>query len=239
MEYTIAIPERLYSELTAHIGRSKNEAAAYLLCRRSSTDREIRLLARRLLPVQPADILAASRTRMSIRSSSFMSAMKEADRSKSSFVFVHSHPDGPPTHSIQDDREEPSLFRTAYNRIGNSGPHASLVLSGTERLVGRVWNEDGTTSPLSTIRVVGQRLRFWHQGGAEVPADIFDRHVRAFGEALQPVLRRLNVGVVGCGGTGARLRASGAVPPAALSRAAKRLRKASSAGALWSAAYSG
>lgn len=202
MRYTITFPEALHRGLLQHLEDSENEAAAYLLCRQSASANEVRLLPRKLLPVAGADIISTSRTHMSIRSRSFLSAMKEADRLKCSFVFVHSHPGGPRKHSAQDDAEETMLFRTAYNRIKNSGTHGSLVVDGGGSIVGRVWLANGTQVRVSTIRVIGSRFRFYFEDLHEVPTDIFDRHIRGFGSEIQPMLSNLHIGVVGAGGTG-------------------------------------
>lgn len=202
MEYTITFPERLHAELLAHLSRSKDEAAAYLLCRRSETEQETRLLVRRILPVAAHELISTSPSHMSIPSASFLPAMKEAERTKSSFVFAHSHPNGPRGHSNQDDREEATLFRTAYNRIRSVVPHGSIVVAGADGLVGRVWLEDGTTRPLSRVRIIGSKFRFFQEGSTDLPTEFFDRHIRAFGKDLQPILQNLNIGIVGCGGTG-------------------------------------
>lgn len=202
MRYTITFSARLYADLTKHLNASRTEAAAYLLCRRSISDQEIRLLPKKFIPVLDKEIISSSRTHMSIQSASFRAAMKEADALKCSFLFVHSHPDGPNGHSPQDDKEEATLFRTAYNRISNSGPHGSIVITGAGDVTGRVWLPDGSTAEIALTRILGNKFRFLHRGSAEVLANHFDRHVRAFGPDLQPVLSRLHVGIIGAGGTG-------------------------------------
>jgi molybdopterin/thiamine biosynthesis adenylyltransferase len=139
--------------------------------------------------------------------------MKRAHQQRAAFVFVHSHPNGLAEFSPQDDLEEQKLFRTAYNRIDHPGPHASLVLTNAEHPLGRVWLGGGGTAPIDTIRVIGNRFRFYRlnqthsQVGGSAGAKVedltfFDRQIRAFGPDLQPILSSLIVGVVGAGGTG-------------------------------------
>jgi hypothetical protein len=193
--------DRLCESLTAAPGV---ENAAYLVCRMSRAESEVRLLVREVIPVQREHILEASAAHMKIASISFRSAMKRADVQKSAFVFVHTHPPGHPQHSAQDDREEAPLFRTAYARIHNDAAiHASLILSGGKISGARVWLPDGTVGPMERVRIVGNRFRFWFSKADEEPIpEFFDRQVRAFGSELQPLLRRLRIGVVGAGGTG-------------------------------------
>jgi len=193
--------ERLQQSLTSF---PAVENAAYLICRLSRSESEARLLVREVIAVQRDHIVEASAVYMKIASISFRTAMKQANARKCSFVFVHTHPEGKPDHSGQDDREEKPLFRTAYSRVHNDAAiHASLVFCGSKISSARVWLSDGTFQPIERVRIVGKRLRFWfsRMDDQEIP-EFYDRQVRAFGHELQALLRKLRVGVVGSGGTG-------------------------------------
>lgn len=204
MRYSITFAEDDYRSLTDHLHHAgSTEQGAYLLCSLSVTESESRLLIREVIPVLPEEIISASGSHMEIAPQSFMRAMKRADAGHFSFVFVHSHPDGPVCHSRQDDVTEPSLFRTAYTRISGRAIHASIVCSGVDHPRARVWHADGTTSPVDVIRIIGNRFRFLHRNPQEnASAEIFDRQVRAFGPEIQHLLKRLHIGIVGNGGTG-------------------------------------
>jgi molybdopterin/thiamine biosynthesis adenylyltransferase len=203
--YTLTFLEADYGRLReALVSIQKVENAAYLICRISRSESEVRLLVREVIPVQREHILEASAAHMKIASISFRAAMKRADAQKSAFVFVHTHPNGYPNHSPQDDREEAPLFRTAYARIHNdSAIHASVVVCGEIISSARVWLPDGSVRPIERVRIVGNRFRFWFSETDDNPIpEFFERQVRAFGRNLQPLLRRLRIGVVGAGGTG-------------------------------------
>lgn len=202
MKYTLTFTGQVHQQLEAHLFSSSNEAAAYILCRRSVTQNETRLLTKQLLLVPEKEVLSASGTGMSITQASFLRAIKEADRLKCSFILVHSHPDSVPAHSEQDDMEERSLFRTAHARIHNDGPHASIVATRAGKLTGRVWLEDGSVVPISTFRIIGNQFRFIHRETGEALPVQFDRQVRAFGPDMQSALSKLHIGIVGAGGTG-------------------------------------
>lgn len=204
VHYSITFVDEIYSRLVDHLlDGSKIEKAAYLLCGVSESAQEIRLLAREFLPVGQEEVIESSPVHMKIVSRSFLRAMKRADSSKQCFVFAHSHPPEIPRHSLQDDKEEASLFSTAYNRIHSSRPHASLVFTGPQEVVGRVWLDDGSTPAIDVIRIVGNRLRFIFRSDAlQLDLTLYDRQVRAFGKDLQGILRRLRIGIVGVGGTG-------------------------------------
>src|SRR5712664_2940130 len=118
MRYTITFGEDHFHALTTHLFADRTtERAAYLLCSLSSTEIEERLLVREFIPVNASDLEEASDRHLVIPQTSFLPAIKKAAIGNLCFVFVHSHPDGFPSHSPQDNKEEPKLFRTAYNRI--------------------------------------------------------------------------------------------------------------------------
>lgn len=202
MRYTITFNEDDYSRLTLHLFEDRTvEQAAYLLCGVSRSDEEVRLLVREVLPAN--DILEASPHHMKIPSRSFTRALKKADLRNESFVFVHSHPPEADGFSPQDDVQEKELSRTASNRIKNPGPHGALILSRPEKPLGRIWLKGGGFALVESVRIMGRRFRFYfgESGKDEIPP-FFDRQVRAFGKEIQILLGRLNVGVVGAGGTG-------------------------------------
>lgn len=205
MQYSMAIQAQLYEVLQSHLFlRRDTERAGYLLCRLATGPEDIRLLATEFIPVEDTDIVSSSRVHMSIRSQSYLRAMKRANEKRCCFVFVHSHPAGVAEHSHQDDIEEVKLFKTAHIRIEGASVHGSLVLSAPDRPIGRVWLPDGTHAPIHSIRIIGNQIRFFSFYEDEDCPDleIYDRQVRAFGRDLQSILKKLRVGVVGAGGTG-------------------------------------
>ncbi len=203
MRYSVTFLEKDYETLEAHLAASNDEQAAFLICRTAQTDGETRLLVREFLPVTGEDIIEQSPVHMKIAPRAYTSAMKRANEENSCLIFVHSHPNGYPDHSGQDDVEEAKLFKTAYTRIRTPGVHGSLVLTSQGLSSARVWLPDGTSTDIERIRIIGRRARFWFsdQGAAELP-QFFDRQVRAFGPDIQRLLSRLRVGIVGVGGTG-------------------------------------
>jgi len=196
MRYTLSFLDGNYNELLGHLSASPHEQAAYLLCGLSVSDLETRLLTRCVIPVDTNDILEQSPTHMSIRSQSFLRAMKKANAAESCFVFVHSHPAHCLKHSTQDDREERKLFETAYNRIHAANlVHASLVISDPQKPVGRVWLDGGRTETIDAVRNLGRRSKFYFASGLNhnIDTTFHDRQVRAFGVELQPLLKRLTI----------------------------------------------
>lgn len=203
MRYTLSLTEETHERIAQLFDGSGLERAGYLFCRTSVTRHETRLLGREFIPVDPSAIDYASSKQLVIDASSYTRAMAYADRTQQNIIFVHTHPAGPLEHSSRDDREERRLFKTIFNRVHGPSVHGSLVLTEPQHLVGRVWVKSGATYPLDRIRILGKRFRFIDNGTSLDPRpDLFDRQILAFGEDTQRLLRRLNVGIVGGGGTG-------------------------------------
>jgi hypothetical protein len=202
MYYTLTIPDFQHDELEGKVfSRPGLEGAAYLLCGRSVTDNETRLLVREVIPVSEEHYLRRESDRLSIDSASYTAVAKRASTLGATVVFVHGHPLGPPVFSDQDDREEPKLMGFLSARCPGV-PHGSLVLTPGSLGHGRVWTSEGW-SRIERLRVIGRRFRFLDSFPDETPLpDFFDRQVRAFGPDIQRLLRRLHVGVVGVSGTG-------------------------------------
>ncbi len=182
------------------------ERAAILRCRTSITGDEVRFLIRGAHYFEGDQLNHATAHDVSIKSTAFMSVLKEANRRREAIIFVHSHPGGDPTFSPQDDRTEPPFFRTAFLRIQQAQAHGSLVFSDPASFAGRVYLPDGATAPLDDLRIIGRRWRFLRaataNAGDEPIAEFYDRQIRAFGSDIQRTMGRLHIGVVGAGGTG-------------------------------------
>lgn len=122
-----------------------------------------------------------------------------ARRSGMGLVLAHTHPlsTASPVFSRLDDIGEVALARFLNGRIPEL-QHLALVVSPgglRARLLGV-----GPEVPVWAVGADIERL----SGGSAVPpaAPVYDRQVRAFGEAGQHVLQGLRVGIVGLGGTG-------------------------------------
>jgi len=203
MTHSISFLEQQYEALLAIIfAKPEVEGAAYVLCGRSSTDEEERLLVREIIPVREDHYLRRTNVRLSICSDSYVPVAKRARELKQSILFVHSHPNGLPEFSLQDDDEESRLIDFFYSRAPE-GMHGAVVISGREAIAARI-TRAGIRLKVRRIRVIGKKFEFFdpsNEGEAPLP-EFFDRQVRAFGPDIQRLLARLHVAIVGAGGTG-------------------------------------
>lgn len=184
-----------------------DEIAGVLIVGKVENPDELRLVAREFRPAPTAAYLEQSPRRLRLSSAGYMSALSSADSLKASAIFVHSHPADEPAMSPMDDVVDERL-RSPFQIRTKSPLYGSLVLQAAPdgfRFSGRVWREDELIGPISTLRELGKHFRFTSaiDDPEPLPAPAtFDRQVRAFGTAMQALLSRLHIGVVGCGGTG-------------------------------------
>lgn len=206
MTVTLAVTEEIWDELIGAL-ESDVETAAFLLAGVADSKDELTLLGRGISWVPDEAYVERDERHMVISSAGFVPALKAAHDDSSVPVFVHTHPQGKPQPSDLDDIVDERLREPAQLRSGQTR-YAHLIIGGTRispRFTGRLYNEVGDILEISRVRIIGRRfqlLRAADQPEPEVDLDVFDRHVRAFGEDGQKLLAQLRVGVVGLGGTG-------------------------------------
>lgn len=174
------------------------EGAAFLLCGQSVSKHAVKLIVHAVVPIGDEDFLRREAYGLSIASSALTRVAKLARYESLSVIFAHSHPEGVPEFSEQDDREEARLVPFLQARVPDR-VHGTVVL--TERHIqGRLYAPDQVA--VDEVIVVGDRIRSWTPRPAGDVEPFFDRQVRAFGPDIQRLLHRLRVGIVGAGGTG-------------------------------------
>jgi molybdopterin/thiamine biosynthesis adenylyltransferase len=188
----------------ALLAEAPNEAAVVVLARpvRSPTD-GWRLIAYDFVRPTSADYQVQSPTRVQLSPAFVAGVLKRVERDGASAFFAHSHPfAGVPGPSSVDLAGEAEMFPFLQARAPDS-PHGRLIVSPN----GFHASMTLPTGENARLRVfeVGQRLVEYYEapeGAPDSQSTRFDRQVRAFGDEGQRVLRKLNVAVVGAGGTG-------------------------------------
>lgn len=174
------------------------EGAAFLLCGQSVTDDMVKLVAHAVIPIADQDFLRREHDGLTITSHALTRVAKLARYEGLSVVFAHSHPEGVPDFSAQDDREEVRLLPFLQARVPGR-VHGTVVLT-ENHIRGRLYVPEQV--PVQDIIAIGHRMRSWTPPGPEAIEPFFDRQVRAFGPDIQRVLNRLRIGIIGAGGTG-------------------------------------
>ena len=208
MKASLTLQKEHLNELQRQVFNSDGaEGVAYLLCGSSSItadpwrgEPERRLLSYDVAPAE--DVVSASPTHITWRTDSFVQLLKRAQTEKLAVGIVHSHPNGFAQFSEQDDRNEPGLLELAQHRNGGTTTLLSLLLT-PDTINARLWSKNGEVVPLSMIRTIGPRIGLDYERGQDVETpEVWDRQALAFGAALNTDLHNLQIGIVGCGGTG-------------------------------------
>lgn len=194
-----------YATIRAHLFPGDgNEAAVIGLCGRLDAAPHRRLLLRDIHPV-PYEVCTA-RSPVSVRwPVSWLDPLLErAERENLSIVKFHSHPSDYDCFSEVDDHSDHHLFEGIQAWFDRDLPHASVVMIEDGRLFGRTIEGAGVFTPLKTIAVVGDDIRFWHHEPPALPERLtgVGRQAAAFGSRMTAELSALSVAVVGASGTG-------------------------------------
>lgn len=185
------------------------EASAYLLCGESSITSDPwerrsrrRLTSYEVMPVPPEDTISASRQHVTWSTASFVRLLRRAKEDGLIAGIVHTHPDGPPAFSLQDDNNERELMQLARNRNGEGAALLSMLLHDANGIRARLWPDLNGPIDASSTSAVGHRFTFYGNALPASGSEAFARQALVFGDDLSARLRAMRIGVVGCGGTG-------------------------------------
>lgn len=159
-----------------------------------------RLTSYDVIAIPDQDRISASDRHVTWSTTSFVRLLRKAKEGRLTPAIIHSHPRGPAEFSAQDDRNERDLVKLAQNRNGPEASLLSILLTGDGQIVARLWIDDGEPVEVQ-VRSVGRRMKFY-SALPRSDVDFLARQALAFGPALNETLRRMRIGVVGCGGTG-------------------------------------
>lgn len=208
MTVSIVIPQTMIEEIRSIAVLPVETAGVMLAGIAEAPNGDIRLLARQMRWVNEDAYARREWDRLTIRSDGYVPALGEAESLAATGIWVHTHPgeDGLPQPSLHDrrvDREIEDLFR-----IRSGSPYyGALIISPRPSdlaFTGHLQRQDGPALKIERLWQVGDRWHLVRAFDSVLPqlSPIFDRHVRAFGPAVQQTLSDLRIGIVGCGGIG-------------------------------------
>lgn len=173
---------------------------------------DVRILARRLDWVSEDAYLAREHDRLSIASIGYVHALGRAEAEGDTCLWLHTHPgDGALPIPSEHDRVVDTRIADLFRLRTNSSYYGTLIVSPSGAdlaFTGYIEDQDGARRPIERIWEVGDRFRSTRAFDGAQDASLadelhrYDRHIRAFGPAIQQTLGDLRVGIVGCGGTG-------------------------------------
>lgn len=208
MTVTLVLPESISKQID-HISQQPLETAGVLLVAVvNDSEGGLRLLAREYHPVKDDAYLRRQEDCLSIASSGYVSALARAEQLNATAMWVHTHPgDGSsPMPSSHDDVVDTQLAETFRLRSGTDFYGALIFspLGSGLQFTGHIAVDRGPKLQIDRMWEVGDQFRLTYSARSEKPVapSMFDRNIRAFGEAVQATLSDLKIGIVGCGGTG-------------------------------------
>lgn len=198
IELTISKTEA--DRVSKEILSDETERCAMLFASRSDcTDGRLRFIVREVRIPGPENYTHQSGISAELNPAFVAEVSKRAQMRGDSIVFVHSHPgEALPEFSEVDDMGENRLSN--FLAIRTPGiPHGAVVVSAAGWR-GRLL---GTLEPMKIVSLGERREVFFDPTikDKSVP-QLFDRQVRAFGEAGQRLIGSITVAIVGLGGTG-------------------------------------
>jgi molybdopterin/thiamine biosynthesis adenylyltransferase len=143
--------------------------------------------------------VSASSTHVTWTTDGFMRLLGESVDKGLVPAIVHTHPDGEAAFSVQDDRNEAELARTA--EIKGALGLISIVISGDGAVAARFWQGSDRVTNLLRVFHSGARLSISCGVGFDAPAYL-DRQIRLFGENTTDMIRQIRCGIAGGGATG-------------------------------------
>lgn len=213
MTVSVVAPEGLAEELLSVARLPKETAGVMLAGVAHAPNGDLRLLARNMRWVAESAYARREWDGLTIRSEGYVPALAEAEAIGAACIWVHTHPgrDASPQPSEHDrvvDYQLADLFRirsgSPYYGALIFSPGSSSPGSSELAFTGHLQQEGCAAVQIQRMWQVGDRWRLIRAFDSALPqlSAIFDRNVRAFGNAVQQTLGDLRIAIVGCGGTG-------------------------------------
>lgn len=191
----------LHSRIMKHLHPGDGcEAIAFILCGSHISD-DVVLAGHDLHLVPHATCKIRRSDSLRWQTESALPALNRANHAQFSLVKIHSHPSGYRNFSNSDDHSDRQFFPAAHLWMNTPRPHASAILLPDGEIVARLVDDDGEFTPIHSVLLAGQDIRFWTRVSEGSPR-FADRTAQAFGEGTIRLLQSLKIGVVGCSGTG-------------------------------------
>lgn len=211
MNATIVLPQNIAEELRAATLNHLETAGVLLVSVVDTSNGNLRLLGREIHWVDQTAYDKREADGLSIQSHGYIHSLGRAEKLGVTPLWFHTHPGMesipiPSNHDLVVNHQIADLFRL---RSG-SRYYGALILSPRSdgfTYTGHLESEEGKTVTIDRFWIVGDRLQLVMPFGSQVRglSGVFDRNVRAFGAAIQQTLSYLQIGIVGCGGTGSSI----------------------------------
>lgn len=198
----LRVLEPCWDELLRHCDSGPGEHFAFLRAR-ISTSGPTTILIAHSLEIVPDDEVQVDETGWQVSLEAILRAFNGVVGSEECLIEVHNHPGGDPRFSMLDREQLPEMIEFSF-RSRPGFPYAAMVIAG-RRAFGEVFHPDGSQEELRRITVSGSVPRSVSIEGDSLVPYTFDRQLPWFTAEGQQQLSRIQVGIVGLGGTGSHI----------------------------------
>ena len=210
MSITLVLPDQIATDLRQK-ALVQEESAGVLLARaHHAANGDTRLLGRDLYWAPSEAYRLRTPTEMLISPAGYLQSLSLAEQDGAIPLWLHTHPNGCPQPSNRD-RDVDAVLADVFRLRSGSEFYGSVIVSkdgSSLSFTGTFQKEGGESEAIDRFWLVGDRWRMIYahdQPLGPVSLTLFDRNVRAFGEAVQQSIRALRIAVVGVGGTGSAI----------------------------------
>ena len=181
------------------------EAAAIMLCHYGKGSWGFRLIVNDLILIPVDACPDRTPTYISWPFAKYLSPEKimEIDQAGLSIITVHSHPSGHEKFSSIDNRNDRELFRSVCNWFDDGRPNGAAIMLPSGKIISRIVDESGKFKSIRSVSVIGENICIWKHGKTHSEKNQYGIRIsQTFGKGTFDLLRKMQVGVVGCSGTG-------------------------------------
>lgn len=207
--WSVRISAPLFDDMRRHLfPGDDDEHGGVITAGIVETDTQVRLLAREWVPAADGVDYVPGQRGYRMLTSEFVARLSgRCDDERLVYLAVHCHPGHGPVSFSRDDLNSHERGYPALLDVTRGGPVGALVFS-EDAVAGDIWTPGIERRSIDHAVVVGENVRVLSPGAppsADAVSEMYDRHVRLFGDLGQQRLGRLKVGVVGAGGGGSLL----------------------------------
>ncbi len=188
------------------------ETKCFLLCKTLEHGDNVALLVHKLISM-PDDAYEHRSSGLVVTRREFVhQLLVRCAEENLSMLEAHTHPWSASVRFSGIDMNSDARKFLATQSMSPPFRHATMVFGGDMSFEGHLWDyHRQRMDPIDRVKVAGLSQQLRYPTGVARPSlvqaqrEIFDRQIRAFGEAGQEMLRNLTVGIVGLGGLGSQI----------------------------------
>ena len=155
----IRMPQSIWEDIKSHLFQNDGEHFGFFLAETVTVKNKIIFLVKEVMKISDneteGDLLG-----LRIKTDSLLRVINTANSKKLALVEIHNHFSG--ISNVDFSRTDENGFEEFVPYVLDSIPntsYAALVTTEKESFEGRSWNPEGKCSPITSVKLVGNRFR--------------------------------------------------------------------------------